>query len=496
MARKFVVAMMMHETNTFSPLPTPIESFARAGALSGPIAIKEAEGTNTSLGGFIEVARKAGAEFIVPMAASAHPSGLVTKAAYEQMTAAIVDEVKKGCDAVLLALHGAMVAEHYDDGEGELLNRLRKIAPDVPIAVALDFHTQMTEAMIKGATIIAGYRTYPHIDMRARGAQAAHLLQGAMERSTRPATLRAHRPMLDETNGGRSDSGPMVALYAKALAAEAEPGILAVSINAGFGDADIADVGPTALVTYDKNVASVEHRARAIAEDIMDAIWANRLQSENTYLTVEQAAVQAAAHTGPRPLIIADYADNPGSGAYGDATNLLAALLAAGVGNATFAPLIDPEAAASLIGAGQGATLSLPLGGKCDPAFGGGPLMLTGTVVHVSDGNLIGDGPMIGGLPFSFGPSVVFRVGGVDILVTTERGQMLDQQQFRAFGIDPTAKSVIALKSMQHFRAAFEPIAARVIVCDSGALSTPRAHLRPYRRVPRPIFPLDRDIVL
>src|SRR5471030_575412 len=154
--------MMMHETNTFSPLPTPIDSFARAGDLAGPAAIKESEGTNTSLGGFIEVARKAGAEFTVPMAASAHPSGLVTKAAYEQMTAAIVEEIRKGCDAVLLALHGAMVAEHYDDGEGELLNRIRRIAPDVPIAVALDFHTQMTDAMIKGATVIAGSHLSPH----------------------------------------------------------------------------------------------------------------------------------------------------------------------------------------------------------------------------------------------------------------------------------------------------------------------------------------------
>ena len=156
MAKKFVVAMMMHETNTFSPLPTPIDSFARWGALDGPQAIADAEGTNTSLGGFLEVARQAGAEFTVPMAASAHPSGLVTQAAYEQMTTAIVDAVKKGCDAVLLALHGAMVAEHFDDGEGELLNRLRKIAPDVPIAVALDFHTQMTDAMVNGATIMTG----------------------------------------------------------------------------------------------------------------------------------------------------------------------------------------------------------------------------------------------------------------------------------------------------------------------------------------------------
>ncbi len=195
MAQKFVIAMMMHETNTFSPLPTPIESFARAGALNGAAAIKEAEGTNTSLGGFIEVARKTGAEFTVPMAASAHPSGLVTKAAYEQMTAAIVEEIKKGCDAVLLALHGAMVAEHYDDGEGELLNRIRKIAPDVPIAVALDFHTQMTDAMIKGATIITGYRTYPHIDMADTARRAGRTLRRALAGEVEPTMVWSRRPI-------------------------------------------------------------------------------------------------------------------------------------------------------------------------------------------------------------------------------------------------------------------------------------------------------------
>jgi microcystin degradation protein MlrC len=500
MPHHVLTAEFLHESNTFKRGFTELADFESSELALGQSAIDLRRAANTELGGFLDVSVEDGWRLDHVLTAHAEPGSPVSRVAFDHIAELICDAARTHAttlSGILMALHGAMVTEVCEDGEGELLGRLRAIVgPDMPIAITLDLHANATPLMVRLADIIVSYKTYPHIDMRARGAQAARLLQGAMERSTRPATLRAHRPMLDETNGGRSDSGPMLALYAKALAAEAEPGILAVSINAGFGDADIADVGPTALVTFDKNVASAEHRARAIAEEIMDAIWDNRLYSENTYLTVEQAAGQAAAHAGPRPLIIADYADNPGSGAYGDATNLLAALLAAGVSNATFAPLIDPEAAASLIGAGQGATLSLPLGGKCDPAFGGGPLMLTGTVVHVSDGNLIGDGPMIGGLPFSFGPSVVFRVGGVDILVTTERGQMLDQQQFRAFGIDPTAKSVIALKSMQHFRAAFEPIAARVIVCDSGALSTPRAHLRPYRRVPRPIFPLDRDIVL
>lgn len=200
--------------------------------------------------------------------------------------------------------------------------------------------------------------------------------------------------------------------------------------------------------------------------------------------------------TSTLPLVIADYGDNPGSGAYGDATNLLKAMIDGALENATFGPVIDPEAASALSAHPVGSIVTPPIGGKNDPVLGGGPLVLTGEIRSISDGNLVGDGPMMGGLHFSFGKSVVFRVGDNDVLVTTERGQMLDLQQFKAFGIIPEEKSVVALKSMQHFRAAFEPIAGRVIVCDSGALSTPQAHKRPYRNVPRPIFPLDPDLVL
>jgi len=500
MTHHVLTAEFFHESNTFKRGLTGLDDFGHSTFALGQAAVRLRGAANTGIGGFLDVAAQHGWQLEHVVSADAEPGGPVARVAYDHIAGLICDAArahKGSLSGILMALHGAMVTEFCEDGEGELLTRLRAIVgPDLPIAITLDLHANATPLMARLADIIVSYKTYPHIDMRTRGVQAAQLLHGAMTGTTRPATLRAHRPMLDETNGGRSDTGPMVALYAQALAAEAEPGILAVSINAGFGDADIADVGPTALVTYDTRDGSAEPRARAIAEGIMDTIWANRHQSENTYLTVGQAAAQAAEHTGARPLIIADYADNPGSGAYGDATNLLAALLAAGVANATFAPVIDPEAAATLIAAGTGADVTLPLGGKCDPRFGGGPLTLTGTVILTSEGNLTGDGPMIGGLPFSFGPTAVFRVQGIDILVVTERGQMLDQQQFRAFGIDPTAKSVVALKSMQHFRAAFEPIAARVIVCDSGALSTPQAHLRPYKRVPRPIFPLDRDMVL
>ena len=158
--------------------------------------------------------------------------------------------------------------------------------------------------------------------------------------------------------------------------------------------------------------------------------------------------------------------------------------------------MIDPEAAALLHRHKVCDRVSLALGGKHDPAFGGGPLQLTGEIIHLSNGDMICDGPILGGLHHSYGTTAVLRVDGIDVLVVTANSQMLDQQQFKAFGIMPAEKAVVALKSMQHFRAAFEPIADRVIVCDSGALSTPRYERRSYVKAPRPIFPLDRDVEL
>ncbi|MDA0653254.1 MAG: MlrC C-terminal domain-containing protein [Proteobacteria bacterium] len=191
--------------------------------------------------------------------------------------------------------------------------------------------------------------------------------------------------------------------------------------------------------------------------------------------------------------MIADYADNPGAGGYGDSTALLGALLEAGVNNACFGPMVDGAAAQALHKVKIGEKAPISLGGKTDAAFGGGPLILEGELVSISDGHYVGDGPILGGLHRSYGPSAVLRVDGIEILIVTIAKQMLDLQQFKSFGVEPERKSVIALKSMQHFRAAFEPIAGRVIVCDSGALCTLHYERLPYRNVPRPIFPLDQD---
>ncbi|MFO1131995.1 MAG: M81 family metallopeptidase [Hyphomicrobiales bacterium] len=501
MPKHVLTAEFAHESNTFKKGFTVLDDFRAETYLTGAAAITERGEANTELAGFLDAAREAGWTVTHVISAHAGPGARVARAAFDDIAGQICAAVtanRDSLDGILLSLHGAMVTEFCEDGEGELLARLRAIVgPDMPIAVSLDLHANCTPLMCDLANVVLSYKTYPHIDMRERGLQAGRILESHMAGRTRPRTLRAHRPMLDEINGGRSDEGPIVPLYAKARAAEGQPGILAVSINAGFSDADIHDVGPTVTVTYDTLQPDAQARARAIAEDIADGIWAARFTSVNSYLSVEEAAEIARSFVASQgPLIIADYADNPGSGAYGDSTNLLKALIDAGVTDAAFGPMIDPEAAAFLHTHRVGDQVSLALGGKHDPAFGGGPLQVTGEILHLSNGDMICDGPILGGLHHSYGTTAVLRIGGIDVLVVTANSQMLDQQQFKAFGIMPAEKSVVALKSMQHFRAAFEPIAQRVIVCDSGALSTPRYERRTYRNAPRPIFPLDRSLEL
>ena len=496
MTFKVLTAEFAHETNTFNKNLTGYNAFCDRTAYFGADAIKERGNANTELAGFLDCGKKFGWEIEHVLSAAAEPAGYVTRDAFDRLGGAIVDAAKKSkFDAILLGLHGAMVTEFDEDGEGVLLERLRAVVgPDIPIAITLDLHANVTPKMCALANIIVSYKTYPHIDMRERANQAGEILQRTLKGEIAPKTLRAHRPMLDEVNGGRTDVGPMIEWVAKSVAYEKQPGVQAVSVNSGFGNADIKDVGPTVLVTYDTKAGQAE-KHQAFAESIAEEIWEKRFDVLNNYMPVEEAAAIAKGYVrSTGPIIIADYADNPGGGGYGDSTNLLRAMLDVDLENAAFGPIVDPETAAYLHKQRVGDKVKIQLGGKTDPRFGGGPIDLTVTLKLISNGDYVGDGPMIGGLRHSFGPSAVIEIGGMQVLVTSEPAQMLDLQQFKAFGIDPAAKSVVGLKSMQHFRAAFEPIAGKVIVCDSGALCTAYYERLPYQNVPRPVYPLDREM--
>ncbi len=496
MSFRVLTAEFSHETNTFSVRKTDYDAFTVEGVMFGDDAIRARGEANTEIAGFLDIGRKHGWAIEHVLSTGAEPAGPVTRDAFDRIGGAIVKAAaaRKGqLDGILLGLHGAMVTDFSPDGEGELLERLRAVVgPDLPIAVTLDPHANVTAKMCELADILISFKTYPHIDMRDIARHASELLHKTMAGEIRPKTLLARRPMLEEANAGRTDIGPMVEWIARARAYEETAGALAVSINGAFPNADIPEVGPTVLVTYDGDPA----RHQAFAESIADEIWDNRFNVLNTFYTVMQAAEIAHDYRGDRPLIIADYADNPGAGGYGDATALLGAMLEVGISDACFGPIVDPETAQQLHRASVDDTVKLKLGGKTDPRFGGDPLAVTGKLLVISDGKLIGDGEQLGGLEFSFGPTAVVQIDGITVLVVTEPSQMRDLQQFRAFGIDPARHRVVGLKSMQHFRAAFEPIAGKVIVCDSGALCTMDYSRMPYRNVARPIFPLDRDMTL
>lgn len=490
MNARILTAEISHETNTFNIHPTDIQQFQERYLLDGPSALTTRGDANTELAGILDIARQYDWDVVHAISAAAGPGGRVTDRAFDYLCAPLLQAASDmHWDGILLILHGAMVTASHEDGEGEILSRLRAVVgPQLPIAVTLDPHANVSSAMCKLAQILISFTTYPHVDYRATGRRTAELLQRTITGDINPLTLRAHCPMLEETNGGRTDIGPMIERHALARAAEARRGIYAVSINGAFPCADIAEVGPTVLVTCDPEVDS----ALTLATEIADDIWDRRNETLNSYLTVTQAADVALSWAGGAgPLVIADYADNPGAGGYGDSTALLAALLNAQIDHACFGPMVDASAALTLIDTELGDSVTLALGGQSAPEFGGGPIEVTGNVRWRGDGLVVCSGPMHRGQQRSFGPTAVLRVAGIDILIVSVPDQMLDLSQFETFGINLQLMNVVALKSMQHFRAAFAPIAGRIIVCDSGALCTVDYASMLYRNVPRPIFPLD-----
>jgi len=490
MGFKVLTAEVSHETNTFNIWKTGEDAFRDRFFLRGDAALAQRGKANTELAGFHEAGQAYDWDIRHVLSVAAGPSSYVKRAAFDWFCDPIVGRAADGeYDGILLALHGAMVTDFCEDGEGEILRRIRKVIDrSIPIAMTLDPHANVTEQMIDLADIIVSFKTYPHIDMHTIARHAGDILQRTMAGEITPRTVMARVPMLEEVDGGRTDIGPMIERLQKARAYETCDDVFAVSINAGFASADIKEVGPTVLVTGQGDFKAHTDFAQTIADDI----WEKRHDSLNDYWTVEDAARKAVAFKSTKgPLIIADYADNPGAGAYGDSTTLLKALLDAHVSDACFGPIVDGEAVAKLQSCEIGATVQIALGGKTDPTFGGGPLHLEAKLLSLWDGVYTGDGPINGGLTDSFGPCAVIRVGGIDILVSSQARQMLDLQQFKTFGINPEKCQIVAIKSMQHFRAAFEPIAAEVIVCDSGALCTPQYEKMPYKNVRRPIFPLD-----
>jgi microcystin degradation protein MlrC len=494
MTTKLVIAMMMHETNTFSPVPTPIEAFARRGAMRGEAAIADAAGTNTPLGGFVDLAREAGCEFTVPVAGNAHPSGLVTAAAFEEMAGAIVEAVAAGCDGVMLALHGAMVTETHDDGEGELLRRLRAVAPELPIAVALDFHAQMTEAMTRGATILTGYRTYPHIDMAETSRRAGRTLLRTLTGEVDPRIVWDSRPIMSSTLVHTPSREPMKTLMA--MAAEAEDGgrVLNASVFGGFPQADIPHLALSSVVVCDGKTSEGE----LLLARILDAAWEARAGFLFHPEPLADQIARARTLEGG-PIVLADHGDNTASGGTQDVMSVIEEAIRQELDDVCAGPVCDPASVAQMIAAGVGAQVTLELGGKVDmPAMGltAKPLRISGRVRAITDGEFTVTGPMATGSVIRMGRTAVLDTGRMQIVVSEQRSEPYDLGVFTHCGIDPARKRYVLIKSRQHFRAGFEPIARHIVMCDGDGCTASDLALFNYKHIRRPLYPFDPDMML
>jgi microcystin degradation protein MlrC len=494
MSFRVALIELSHESNTFSKRVTSLHDFRMSRLIEGDAMRDVMRDTGSELAGALDAARAFGWTTVPILAAHAQPGGPVSADAIRALTRSVTDGLRAAgpLDGLFVALHGAMVTEDDPDGESALLRAIRSVVgPGLPIAITLDLHANVFDETASLANIAVSYRTYPHVDMRACGQEACGLLHRAMQGDITPRLSVARPPMLVGCGDGRTDPGaPMLDILDHAEAACRQPGILNVAVNAGFTDADVHAAGPSVLVTRDARVADAT-QAGAVASGICAEIWARRDAWDLPMKLEDGMRALQAAPVSDAPVVIADFSDNPGSGGYGDCTALFAALLKAGVQNAALGALYDPEAVAVLAQAGIGATCHLKIGGGTDPAIGGGPLEVTGTVRAMSDGAFCYEGPLWAGLPGSSGRSVCLRVDGVDVMIVSEHIQMLDLNIFRCVDIEPTGKSVLVVKSMQHFRAAFGPISSRILVVDAGGLCTPDVTRRSYHNLRRPVFPLD-----
>ena len=502
---RLLIAMMKHETNTFSPVPTPLARFGPSsspggpGPLYGEAAIEAYRGTGSGLGAYLDLAAREGADIVLPIAAGAPPSRPVDDAAYEHIAGTILEAVARGgFDGIMLDLHGAMVTESFEDGEGELLRRIRGIDRKTPIAVAYDMHANLYEAMIANATVVAGYRTYPHIDTYDTARRAGDILLRAMRGDVQPVMAWGNVPMLPHVMRQGSDDHPNKELQAR-VAAMSGVGALAASLFTGFPHADIANAGLSAVVVTDGDQAL----AARLRDELLEQAWGDRedfvyrLEPLETSLARAKAlAATEASASAPRdgPIVLLDHYDNCASGGTMDTTAVLAAILREGLDNVAVFAIYDPEAVQKAIAAGIGAEVALAIGGKMAmPAIPGEsrPIAVTGTVKTISNGRFRNKGPMGRGVLTDMGPSVVIDTGRVEIALISRHVEPSDLNCLLALGIDPLQKRYVMLKSRIHWRAGMGAMAKAVVECAGMGVCTSDYSQLAFKNVRRPIYPLD-----
>ncbi|NYT61110.1 M81 family metallopeptidase [Alcaligenaceae bacterium] len=482
---RIAIAGFQHETNTFSPHPTTFDDFVKGGSrpsvLRGQELLDQLDGKPFPCAGAIRCAKQYGDQLFPLIWGFATPSGAVEQSAFERFSTEIIEGLRQASplDGIFLELHGAMVAEESLDAEGELLERIRnEFGNEIPISVSLDWHANVSERMVKHATYVTGYRSYPHIDMAATGEKAYQALRKLIQSASRPAVAFRQVPYLIPLCIQNDDRPAIHDLLSVMRAAEADYGV-DVSFFPGFPASDFLDCGPSIVVYSDDT-----QLANTVASQLYDQVLAAEPTLQVPLLDAAAAvqyAIKASQHAN-EPVVIADTQDNPGAGGTSDTTGLLKELVRQNAKDAVIGLMFDPDAAKLAHQAGLGQTITLSLGGRSQ-APGDSPFVADFTVEYLSDGQLECSGAFRKGLHMNLGPSCLLRIGDVRIAVSSAQSQLADLEQLRYLSVEPTKQKIIGVKSSAHFRAAFQPIASEVIICIAPGLMVTDPSTLPWKRL-------------
>ena len=479
---KLFTALLGTETNTFSPFLTGMQNFEQTYLVRNGAHGDNPESIAVPLLRWRELAQAQGWAVHEGLAAFAVPAGMTIRTVYETLRDEVLADLRAAMpvDAVLLYMHGAMVAQGYDDCEGDLTACVRQIVgPQVPIGVELDLHCHLTQQLIDNANAVVTYKEYPHVDPPERAVELFHIIADALAGKTKPVTALYDCGMIGVYH---TTQEPVKSFVAKMQALEGKDGVLSVSLGHGFPWGDVPDLGTRMLVVTDNQ----PEKGAALAQELGAAFYAMRDYVQPTYLTIDAALDEAMANPS-RPIVLADVADNSGGGAPNDSTFILRRLLERGIGNAAIGCIWDPVIVAVAMELGEGVAADLRIGGKMGP-MSGDPVDL-----HVRVGKVATNATQVFGQGSGkLGDSVALHgPNGIDIVAISHRTQTFSPHVFTNVGIDPRQKQILVVKSMQHFHAGFAPIAAKILyVSAPGALVPDMAQI-PWQRANQQLWPRE-----
>jgi microcystin degradation protein MlrC len=479
------LATLGTETNTFASVPTGIEDFRRGLWIEDGIANAAPTPWAAPAQRWLKRAQAAGWEVVEGLHAFAEPAGITVRSAYEEMRDRILADLHKAgpVDAVLMFLHGAMIAHGYDDCEADLVARMRaQVGHAVRIGLELDLHAHIDDRLVEATDLIVFYKAYPHIDYVERADDLFDLMQRTIAGEINPVMALFDCKVMGLFPTTRQ--GPMVQFVADLMAAEGQDGILSLSLNHGFPWADVPHAGAKMLAVADSDIAL----ARRTAEDYGRRFYSIRAEATLPFVSLNEAMVRAK-QAGDKPLLLADTSDQTGGGAPGDTTHMLRALIDAGIRNAVYGPLWDPLAVGICFAVGVGAKLPLRIGGKFEP-HSGPSLDVEAEVIFLKRGAFQ---DQLDREQVPIGDIAVIRALGIEILLNTRRSGVFSPTMFTHHGITLSDKSVIGLKNLYRHRDVFAPLVRdQLFVATPGACPPDWASI-PFKRIPRPMWPLDPD---